>query len=67
MTDYTLRNVPEVIDERLRRDAAARGLSVEQAALEAIARGLGLNDLEFEYYELDELSGPTEDEPALVR
>ena len=60
MIDCTIRNIPDVIEARLVEDARSRDLSIEQAALEAIARGLGLEDLRFEYYELDDLEGVDE-------
>lgn len=53
MTNCTIRNIPEPVEERLAREASRRGLSLEQAALEVLAEGLGLGDLEFEYYELE--------------
>ena len=55
MTDCTLRNIPDEIEARLRRDAEERGLSLEQAALEAVARGLGVTSVRFEYYDLEDL------------
>lgn len=51
----TIRNIPEAVEERLAEEARRRDLSIDQAALEAIARGLGLENLQFEYYELDDL------------
>ena len=55
MIDCTIRNIPEVVEERLAEEAKRRDLSIDQAALEAIARGLGLESLRFEYYDLDDL------------
>ncbi|TVQ27678.1 MAG: hypothetical protein EA382_03160 [Spirochaetaceae bacterium] len=55
MIDCTIRNIPEAVEERLTEEARRRDLSIDQAALEAIARGLGLESLRFEYYELDDL------------
>lgn len=55
MTDCTLRNIPDEIETRLRREAEEQGLSLEQAALEAVARGLGVTSVKFEYYDLEDL------------
>ncbi len=55
MIDCTIRNIPEVVEERLAEEAKRRDLSIDQAALEAIARGLGLESLRFEYYDLEDL------------
>ena len=63
MTDCTIRNMPDAVVDRLTEVARIRDLSLEQAALEAIAHGLGL-DIEFEYYDLEELAWVAEDEPV---
>lgn len=39
---YTLRNVPELVDQALRRQASEEGVSLNQAALRALARGVGV-------------------------
>jgi plasmid stability protein len=36
---YTIRNVPDTLDETLRRVARARGKSLNEVAIEALARG----------------------------
>lgn len=38
---YTIRNVPEALDEALRRAARERGKSLNEVAIEALARGAG--------------------------
>ena len=38
---YTVRDVPEEMDGRLRESAALEGVSLNQAALRAMQRGLG--------------------------
>ncbi len=43
-TQYTVRDVPEVLDQRLREEAASEGISLNQAALKVMERGLGLAD-----------------------
>ena len=55
MIDCMIRNIPDIVEARLAEDARSRDLSIDQAALEAIARGLGLESLRFEYHDLDDL------------
>ena len=54
---YTLRGIPKRVDDALRRKAKQGGVSLNQAALEAIARGLGLGDDAPAYHDLDDLVG----------
>lgn len=39
---YTIRNIPDVLDEALRRAARERGKSLNEVAIEALARGTGV-------------------------
>jgi hypothetical protein len=39
---YTIRKVPETLDEALRRAARERGKSLNEVAIEALARGAGV-------------------------
>jgi plasmid stability protein len=39
---YTIRNVPESLDEALRKTARERGRSLNEVAIEALARGAGV-------------------------
>jgi plasmid stability protein len=39
---YTIRNVPSTLDEALRRVARERGKSLNEIAIEALARGAGV-------------------------
>jgi hypothetical protein len=41
---YTLRNVPREVDRALREAARREGKSLNEAALEALARGVGLEE-----------------------
>ncbi len=63
MIDCTIRNIPDAVEERLREVARTRDLSLDQAALEMLTRGLGL-DVEFEYHDLEDLPWVAEDEPV---
>jgi hypothetical protein len=49
---YTLRDVPESTDGRLREVAATEGTSLNRAALRALERGLGLGGTPVRYRSL---------------
>jgi plasmid stability protein len=57
MPQYTIRRVPESVDAELRRRAHRRGVSLNEATLEAIRRGLGMAGDEIVYHDLDDLAG----------
>ena len=57
MAQYTIRNVPEALDRELRERAKRKGITLNNAAVEAIKRGLGLADTEVIYDDLDDLIG----------
>ena len=57
MPQYTIRNVPEVLDRELRERARKAGVSLNQAALDAIKRGLGITGSDVTYNDLDDLIG----------
>lgn len=41
---YTIRNVPNILDEALRRVAREQGKSLNDVAIEALARGAGVTE-----------------------
>ena len=41
---YTIRGIPDVLDEAIRRRARAEGKSLNEVAIEALAEGLGVED-----------------------
>ncbi|MBN1686885.1 MAG: hypothetical protein JW852_09540 [Spirochaetales bacterium] len=57
MPQYTIRNIPEALDRELRERARQRGMSLNDATIEAIKRGLGIVESEIEYHDLDDLIG----------
>ena len=57
MPQYTIRNVPEALDRELRERAKRKRISLNDAAVEAIKRGLGLVDTDVIYDDLDDLIG----------
>jgi len=61
---YTLRGIPRELDEALRRKAKQDGVSLNQAVLSALARGLGLVEERPLYHDLDDLAGTWVEDPA---
>ena len=57
MSQYTIRNVPGSLDNALREWARRRGVSLNQAALDALRRGVGMDEEAREYHDLDDLIG----------
>jgi len=64
---YTLRNVPEVLDEALRRSAREQGKSLNEVAVEALARGAGLGETRSRQRDLRDIAGTWREDPAFDR
>lgn len=62
---YTLRNVPPAVDRTLRRRAAREAKSLNKVALEALARGTGVDLEATEKRDLDFLLGSWVEDPAV--
>jgi plasmid stability protein len=60
---YTLRNVPKHLDRALRERAARANKSLNEAAIEALAQGLGLGERAVKRRKLDDLAGTWCDDP----
>ena len=56
-TQYTIRGIPERLDARLREKAAEYGTSINEAALDALSKGVGLEGELIVYHDLDDLAG----------
>jgi hypothetical protein len=54
---YTIRNVPDALDRVLRERAKRKGISLNDAAVEAMQRGLGVAESDVSYGDLDDLIG----------
>ena len=54
---YTLRNVPGVLDEALRRAARERGKSLNEVAIEALGRGAGITPERRRHRDLADIAG----------
>jgi hypothetical protein len=62
---YTLRNVPRALDRVLRREAARQAKSLNEVALDALARGVGIEREAREQHDLDFLIGTWTDDAAV--
>jgi hypothetical protein len=54
---YTIRNVPEILDEALRRTARERDKSLNEVAIEALARGAGITQDRSRQRDLGDIGG----------
>jgi plasmid stability protein len=54
---YTIRNVPDTLDEALRRAARERGKSLNEVAIEALARGAGVTGNRRRQRDLGDIAG----------
>jgi hypothetical protein len=54
---YTIRNVPEILDEALRKLAHERGKSLNEVAIEALSRGAGITGERQRQRDLGDIAG----------
>jgi hypothetical protein len=54
---YTIRNVPDFLDEALRRSAREQGKSLNEVAIEALARGAGFSERRCRQRDLSDIAG----------
>jgi len=64
---YTIRNVPDYLDAALRDAAREHGKSLNEVAIEALARGAGLADQPQRRRELTDIAGTWKNDPAFDR
>lgn len=62
-TQYTIRAIPARIDAALRAKARVQHQSLNEAAIEAMERGVGLHEEELRYHDLDKLIGTWVEDP----
>jgi plasmid stability protein len=62
---YTLRNIPPAVDEALRQRARDEGRSLNEVAIDALTRALGLADAPVRHRDLGDVAGTWEDDPAI--
>jgi len=61
---YTIRNVPDTLDEALRRVARERGKSLNEVAIEALARGAGVTGERVRHRDLTGIVGTWREDRA---
>ena len=61
---YTIRNVPDTLDEALRRAAREQGKSLNEVAIEALSRGTGLTGERGRQRDLSDIAGTWRKDPA---
>jgi plasmid stability protein len=61
---YTIRNVPDYLDAALRASAREQGKSLNEAAIEALARGAGLGGSQVRRRDLSDIVGTWAEDPA---
>ena len=64
---YTIRNVPDTLDEALRRAAREQGKSLNDVAIEALARGAGITGERVRRRDLSDIVGTWRKDPAFDR
>jgi hypothetical protein len=60
---YTLRNIPPALDRALRAMARREGKSLNEIAIRALARAVGLGDVAVRQRDLSDLAGTWQDDP----
>jgi plasmid stability protein len=62
---YTIRNIPPHVDEAIRRRARTEGRSINDIAVEALERGMGVADGRVVYRSLSGIEGTWVDDPEV--
>ena len=57
MRQYTIRNIPDSLDQELRNRAGRSGTSLNDTVIEALKRGLGVTGTGHTFNDLDDLAG----------
>jgi plasmid stability protein len=61
---YTIRNIPNPLDAALRESAREKGKSLNDVALEALARGAGLSEPRVRQRTVGDIAGSWHNDPA---
>lgn len=64
---YTIRNVPNALDELLRRAAQTQGKSLNEVTIEALARGAGLTGEPVRQRDCSDIAGTWRKDPIFDR
>jgi plasmid stability protein len=62
---YTIRNIPSNLDAALRRRAQEQGKSLNEVAIEALARGAGISGERIRKRDLSFMVGTWQNDPAI--
>jgi plasmid stability protein len=62
---YTVRNVPDALDKALRPTARERGKTLNEVAIEALTRGIGISGEIRTQRDLGDIAGSWHDDPGL--
>lgn len=60
---YTIRNIPKVLDTALRQRAQDENASLNEVVVRALTRALGFSDEPLRHRELDDLIGSWKEDP----
>ena len=60
---YTLRDIPPLLDSELRRRAQSEGKSLNAVAIEALVRGAGLGETPLRLRDLGDVAGSWQEDP----
>lgn len=66
-SQYTIRGVPDRLDQLLRERAAREGRSLNAEILDALQRGLGYDGTAVVHHDLDDLAGSWVEDPDFDR
>ena len=61
---YTLRNIPAALDRALRALARREGKSLNEVAIRALRRGVGVSEPRIPYRSLSDVAGTWREDPA---
>lgn len=64
---YTLRDIPPILDSELRRRAREEGKSLNTVAIEALVRGAGLGESPIRQRDLSDIAGTWQEDPEFDR
>lgn len=64
---YTIRNIPQLLDAALRRKAREQGKSLNDVTVEALTRGAGLTGEQTRQRDLSDLAGKWQEDPEFDR
>ncbi len=64
---YTIRNIPTIVDAALRRRARVQGKSLNEVAIEALTKGAGIDGSRRRQRDLRDIAGTWREDPDFDR